>query len=1106
MFDFPIKQRKLTTYGRKTSKPASPSLAQEDASLQKPNQTTLRGWKSGTLSASIERTQASAAAGKLTRPPPKKSNDTLWDGPSEEDEPVQFLKSTSKSTRKAAAPNVVASKHLGAKSVLQNDIGVKESQDTAGKERKRKRGMVTRATSEAPGDVAHKADIVEVPGEETRVVRRAKSIEPSRPPKSSAPTPTKKNALNNFNPPTKDKQFPSRKNPRPAPGKKKELQSYDPAMEGEETMVATKSRAAKPRGTSLPPRQQAQRPALSKRKDVDGPVDDARQVVADISRPALCKKKAMDIFDFPSEDEEPTTVKKVKAPKPRESSQTPLRKRARTPALDTKGAMPISRSRQTNTPESSRINNPTRKAKSKATTPEPSRKGKITQRLKSPNPILKPTKALPGVGWHPNLAIHTSPNRGLRQGLSAPASLFSMIREQHQSPPTDSSANVTQPAAPGLASDEMEIDITLATPLRAGVGSSPMVQPAISLHTPRQKQLWGQLLGPEPGDSPSDLPISKLNLESIRKPPSIARASSDIPQTISSRRSRLIDSLKASAPIVEDEEDDDDDDDEDDRDTTMESSLEPLVLDNVQRILVQPEASIKTASTKVTYAQQRTFLEEQNEEAMYDILTQELSQQTSGYGSQNQNNLFEESDLEDNEEAHPRGVHDLRAAGSKRRLLDELDHLVDDVQGMAVATVSARRSALMEIAEKLIEPSAATIFLDSGMDLRLIKGTDDMTDTVFTFLAATTISLLSDSGATLNTLGKIHRSKMFDRIVGLLPLEQDIAKVVKERRSNMSKIAQASVVEFRDSILKSRLFTSAVSTKLSPQLMALRCLESVVRKFRDQGSRATLFDQDVVATLLRLAESRAAAEINDCTILELVISILEAHTLSRSAGWPLELVKIFVNILPPIFGSSDPALQHCKFLALRLSLNLTNENPTASDVFAVPTLTKMLMQSIDRQYALLRTKVASEDHAVNVDNTVLALGVMINLAEFSDRVRMSILDGGDELLTRAVKLFLDSKEFAEQADSVEEGQTNVAFGYLAFMLGNLCQNEEVRARVRQQLPGGNLRLLLGEMQEFIKIHQRADKVRLEGAEGEELENGHTQRLQALVDTLRGLDH
>ncbi|KAE9979786.1 hypothetical protein BLS_009468 [Venturia inaequalis] len=1086
MFDVPVKPRKTITYGRRTPRPASYNIVRDDASPQRPRHTTSTAWPNTTSPVPVERSKSTATAttDKLYTPPPKNKQDKVWSGPSEEDEPIQPFTLTSKSPSTVIASKSLPPKPSRAKSVLRHNYSTKV-QVTPDNEKKRKREIVTRATSEAPRDTFKEVDVSEDPVKEERMVRRAKPREPSQSVKSRAPplAKTRKAVDDDFDFPSDEERLLTLKKPKAVSGRKKEAEICNTAMEEEHEMTihSSSNRTTK---ASQPPKQRVRAPSLAaKERNGLSSRKEAEQItVAKASRLAPKKAKAKDVFEFPS-DEESLVSKRLKASKPRDSLQPP-RKREKTPAKDLADSIPT-KSRETESPEPTRTQNTTRRTK--AVVSESPTHTSVQPKVSKAGPNRP--KTLPGVGWHPKLAIHSSLRR-LPQGSSAPAALLNMIREPPQSPLTDSSENLTGATTPEQDfDDEMDLD----TPF----GSSSTVRAIASSHTPKQESLWGQLLNPGSSHSPSDLPISKLNLKSTRKPPSMARSSSDIPQTTFSRSSRLIDSLKASAPAIEEEEEEDEDDD-----TAMESSPD---LSATTTVRPRNGASIRTASTKVTYAQQRTFLKEKNEEEMYDMLADELSQQTSGYGSQSQKNILDESDPEDSQEAAPRGVHDLRAAGAKRRLLDELDHLVEDVRGTTVKTVSARRSALMEVVEKLMDPGAAKSLLDSGMDLRLIKSMDDITDVTFIFLAATTIALLANAGATLNTLDRIHGSKVFGRIVSLLSLDKDISKVVKERRSNMSRVGQSSIIDFRETMFKSSLFNGVIPKILSPQLMAIRCLDSLVRKVREQDSRAPLLDEKVIEKLLYIAQSNIAQDFANVAFLEPIISVLESHTLSRSAGWSLEAVNLFAHVLPEIFGSSDPALQHTKFLALRLSLNLTNENHAASDVFAIPSLTRNLVHFIHQQCATLRTKVASEVHAVNIDNTILALGVMINLTEFSDQVRLSVLDGGHELLTQAVEIFLESTELADKADSVEEGQTNVAFGYHAFMLGNLCQNGKVREIVRRQLPGSKLTFLLEEMQQFTDLHQRMDKVRLQGAEGEDLERGHSQRLQALVDTLITLD-
>jgi len=189
---------------------------------------------------------------------------------------------------------------------------------------------------------------------------------------------------------------------------------------------------------------------------------------------------------------------------------------------------------------------------------------------------------------------------------------------------------------------------------------------------------------------------------------------------------------------------------------------------------------------------------------------------------------------------------------------------------------------------------------------------------------------------------------------------------------------------------------------------------------------------------------------------------------------------------------------------VKLSIHLTNENTKASGIFAKSSVAKLLVHSINQRYALLTVSPGSDDYKVNLDVTILALGLMINLAEFSDRVRISVIEDGDEVLNETIKLFLHGKERAEQAVSEEESLTNVAFAYLAFMLGNLCHNELMRLKIQSQLPGGNLALLINTMYEFSRMIQVTDKM-AGSEEGEEMQGTFTRRFQAMVDALKALE-
>ena len=90
---------------------------------------------------------------------------------------------------------------------------------------------------------------------------------------------------------------------------------------------------------------------------------------------------------------------------------------------------------------------------------------------------------------------------------------------------------------------------------------------------------------------------------------------------------------------------------------------------------------------------------------------------------------------------------------------------------------------------------------------------------------------------------------------------------------------------------------------------------------------------------------------------------------------------------------------------------------------------------------------------------------------------------------------------------MEESQSNVGFGYLSILLGNLCQNSSVRNTVRSKMPKGNLAPLVSAVQEFVSHNQRVDDERrqLSGGEGENWHSGFTERLEQVAVRLRAIE-
>ena len=91
---------------------------------------------------------------------------------------------------------------------------------------------------------------------------------------------------------------------------------------------------------------------------------------------------------------------------------------------------------------------------------------------------------------------------------------------------------------------------------------------------------------------------------------------------------------------------------------------------------------------------------------------------------------------------------------------------------------------------------------------------------------------------------------------------------------------------------------------------------------------------------------------------------------------------------------------------------------------------------------------------------------------------------------------------------MEESQSNVAFGYLSILLGNLCQNAMVRNTVRSKMPKATLEPLLSAIQEFVSHNQKVDEERsaLLGGEDDNWHRGFTEMLEQVAIKLRRVEN
>lgn len=691
-----------------------------------------------------------------------------------------------------------------------------------------------------------------------------------------------------------------------------------------------------------------------------------------------------------------------------------------------------------------------------------------------------------------------------QKGLSAPSRLEDMLVDEdvidslvveYGSPGT--------PDAPQTALRDSAREPP-STPIPGGSSSSQGQR--LGTLTPKQTQLWADLLEPAviPNTDMKKLSITEDMMERKPKknaPATLQRSSSDVP----ARRTRIVDRLKASAPNSSDEESSED---EEDKSSFSMPVAKPAAYSNTvsqesnslsQAEESQDRATKPTASgSLITYSQQRSILADDNLESalMLDLAMDTPERPTATArrigrpAAASRATSHMDEDLDDAPTGGLRTIHELRAGGRNARIMGEIEDLLGEIRDHATSARSRRRGALLDLTTKLQEKTFAEQIISHGFDHALLKECKSPADPPADFLLATSLLLLLHSEPpkhSLDSFGEALRD-----ISRLLTEQADIAKVVKERRSNMSRSAQGDIIALSDKLKENTaLWGDASPIRVSSRVVVLKIIELVVRRLRQAGNKSELFSSE---TLNALTPNRGFSGLqNDAGKAfeaSLVISILEAlKTRSASENWPDTSIA-FVAALPAAFATEWPAPGHTKWLAYRLCANITNDSSDVRSAFVENDAVRYLMADVVTGLEILQNPPATEngpdeDSTRDFDNLVLVVGTLINLTEHSADAQKRAVDAKTlPSLTAVVQAFLEGQKRSEEAESVEQSAANVAYGYLSIMLANLCQNDEAKQTLRSLLPGGTLRVLVAAVEEFVRHHQRVDGMEASGPDSE----------------------
>lgn len=551
--------------------------------------------------------------------------------------------------------------------------------------------------------------------------------------------------------------------------------------------------------------------------------------------------------------------------------------------------------------------------------------------------------------------------------------------------------------------------------------------------TPRQRDLFNNLLNDDSDTASTSTPmpiISKLRLTNATPGPLLTRSSSDVFPSAHSRQGKLIDMLKRDVPSSEEESESDEESEQDDgtrsifkpatlgtkfAQTTSKEAPDMIELEqDTQTSSQMSRPAVLRRDTSRTYANTRSYLEESNPE---DGLLNWNEDIEIDIGDRQGSLTGGEDDSQ-----QVTGLPELRRKGQLYKFQVETLAMIEDMSGNDSNNISARRSAMMEFASQMANDSFVSQLLESAMTSSLLRVAFATRDMMFDFAAAAAMVFMLRTKPSYAVVEQVYQSDILSTVTRLFssPLASfDIYRVARDRKTNMAASAREIVAEFRILVLKTLDWPVKPELRLSPQLLAIKVLELLVLGLRASGNTDPIVDQSMVEKILdvvsdpsqRLRSGKATAE--DDLLLETALSALESLSISKEdqAIWSDEILRRLANMMTALFETTGSS--HLR-LAIRLCMNVSNGRPKACRIFADKMFVNHLTRFIVSCFQSLGNKSGQTPRMRMRDDLILGLGAMMNLAEFSDQARLSMVEGQSGLIDELVKIFLDGSERADQ--------------------------------------------------------------------------------------------
>ncbi|KAK4193082.1 wings apart-like protein 1 [Podospora australis] len=617
-----------------------------------------------------------------------------------------------------------------------------------------------------------------------------------------------------------------------------------------------------------------------------------------------------------------------------------------------------------------------------------------------------------------------------------------------------------------------------------------------------------------------------VSLPTVKERPQNTSQATYDPPSKGPRKRRLIDTLAAQADGEEETSDEEEPSSQNSHVSNSrrspafrESSPQASSTLDEPRKIARPVLAAKQSGPKFTYSQQRSMLEEEDalfpggglggldadptKGALFNFgrLTKSATMNAFSY--------LDEDDETRNTGA-VRSVHELRQAGANSRFADEMDDILDRIGNPSAKASSLRRGALLELAQKMKTKEFRRQFRDHSGDGALFKALGDELDVVCGFSIVAIITTLLAASTSGHLILQLRSQGIATLLRRLLEQPVDIAQMAKDRKQNLSKTSQTTVGAIKASLQELPVWKPISPTSLSPRTLALQCLGLLMRQFTP-GSEDELMPiavTDLLISILADGASDSASwnfpnQPESCDFY-LALHIIEGYSAyamqSSRLGprWTRQYAPVVADVLKTSLSRPVDKLDELESLTLRISLNVTNHNKDACQLFVERGLLGRLVETACGGFNLAVRPTQGDALVRILDHLIMLQGVMINFCVYYPPASQTLEasgDGAGSPLNQLIRIFADNHTKTGDADSMEKTHLNVALGYLSVFLGYLCLHDSIRERFIKTHPKKHLLPLLESVNEFIALHHKAAE-----AQGN-TESSSIPRLQNLADQL-----